>query len=264
MPGQKHTSLAQDDFGLDAFGDVSGDQGVSLERLSESFARLLGQGEEPYDAADAPDVDATADKAAGDAPTGKRLAESPYDIESSNDDQTCPVTPRSILEAILFVGHPDNEPLTSQQIAALMRGVRANEIDALVRELNQAYEVEGCPYLIESRAAGYRLTLRPEYAPLREGLYRKTRQARLSQAAIDVLAIVAYHQPVVRDDVNKLRGRPTGSILAQLVRRQLLRIERRDDARRTAEYFTTDRFLRLFGLESLDDLPRGQELGPDG
>lgn len=249
------------ELGLSGFGDVSGDQGLSLEKLSESFARLLRQGDEPYGAEDEAEADAIGDveDVRGATPGEVAFAENPCD----DDDHACPVTPRSILEAILFVGHPENEPLASQQIASLMRGVRATEVDELVCELNQAYTAEGCPYYIDSAAAGYRLALRPVYASLRAKFYSKIRQAKLSQSAIDVLAIVAYHQPVAGEQVNKLRGRPTGSILTQLVRRRLLRIERRDDTRHTAQYYTTDRFLDLFGLESLEDLPRGQELEPD-
>ena len=72
----------------------------------------------------------------------------------------CEISPRTILEAMLFVGHPANEPLTAKQVASLMRGVLPREIDELVRELNDAYAAEGTPYRIESDGAGYRLTLR--------------------------------------------------------------------------------------------------------
>jgi segregation and condensation protein B len=163
------------------------------------------------------------------------------------------------LEAVLFVGHPNNEPLTSHQIATLMRGVRPSEVDQLVRDLNRQYAEEGCPYCVESIGSGYRLVLRPQYDSWRSRFYGKIRQARLSQAAIDVLAIVAYRQPVQRGEIDKLRGKPSGAILSQLVRRKLLRIEGRDGPQRMPLYRTTDRFLALFELDSLDELPRGQE-----
>ncbi len=63
---------------------------------------------------------------------------------------------------MLFVGHPQNEPLTNKQVASLMRGVRPSEIDALVRELNRDYRARGCPYWIVAEGAGYRLALRDE------------------------------------------------------------------------------------------------------
>ncbi len=80
------------------------------------------------------------------------------------------------------------------------------------------------------------------------------------QAAIEVLSIVAYNQPVTTDAVNRLRAAQSGAILSQLTRRQLLRVERFDDRPRVANYSTTDRFLSLFGLESLSDLPRSEDI----
>jgi segregation and condensation protein B len=160
---------------------------------------------------------------------------------------------------MLFVGTPDHAPLTSQGVASLMRGVRPAEVDELVRELNEQYAANRCAYKIESAADGYRLVLRDEFAGLRDRLHGRIRQARLSQAAIDVLALVAYHEPLTSDEVSKKRGRPSGPILTQLVRRQLLRIERPAEAPRTPRYFTTRRFLDLFGLESLSALPRSQD-----
>ena len=183
--------------------------------------------------------------------------EEPFDLVPTGGE----VTPRGILEALLFVGHPANEPLTSQQAAGLMRGVEPPEIDALVEELNARYEANGAPYTIQSQGAGYRLVLRSEHAPLRDRFRTRVRQARLSPAAIEVLAVVSYHQPVTRHEVEQLRGAtPSSSILRQLVRRQLLQIERPAEKPREVQYRTTQRFLDLFGLASLDDLPRPQEV----
>jgi len=97
--------------------------------------------------------------------------------------------------------------------------------------------------------------LRDEFHSLRDVFYGRVKAAKLSQAAVDVLAIVAYKQPLTREEVDAMRGRPSGSLLAQLVRRQLLRLERPHDKPRTPRFCTTDRFLQLFGLESLRDLP---------
>jgi segregation and condensation protein B len=78
--------------------------------------------------------------------------------------------------------------------------------------------------------------------------------------AIDVLAVVAYRQPITAEEVNQHRGRPCNQLLSQLVRRRLLRIQRDPDSPRVARYFTTDRFLGVFGLESLSDLPRSDDV----
>jgi segregation and condensation protein B len=140
-----------------------------------------------------------------------------------------------------------------------MRGVTAEEIPDLVDQLNRRYAAGGYPYHVASEGAGYRLTLRREFWAIRNRFYGRIREARLSQAAIDVLAIVAYRQPIAAEQVNQHRGRPSSQLLTQLVHRRLLRIERSLGKPRVARYATTDRFLEVFGLESLNDLPRSDD-----
>ena len=176
-----------------------------------------------------------------------------------NDDPRL-TNPRTILEAMLFVGHPENEPLSREEAAAGMRGVEVDEIDELVEELNEEYESLGCPYIVVHEKQGFRLTLRPPWQPLRERFYGKLREARLSQAAIDVLSVVAYRQPITREEVDHLRGKESGALLRQLVRRTLLRIEMPKEKGERKCYHTTDRFLELFGLEQLADLPQSEEV----
>jgi segregation and condensation protein B len=176
------------------------------------------------------------------------------------DNDSCEISPASILEAMLFVGDPASEPLTSQRAAELMRGVTPEEIPDLVDQLNRRYAARGCPYHVVSEGAGYRTTLRPEYGVIRNRFYGRIREARLSQVAIDVLAIVAYRQPITAEQVNQHRGRPCNQLLTQLVRRRLLRVQRDPDSPRVARYCTTDRFLGVFGLESLNDLPRSDDV----
>jgi segregation and condensation protein B len=260
--GKRRNDPAED-LGLEAFGEPPPDEpGLSLDELSQAYASLLDQGDDPYQEA----VDAEA--AVGppepaweeDEPEEETAPEeSPEASDELDHEAACPVTPRSILEAMLFVGHPDNEPLTSEKVASYMRGVRPQEIEGLVGELNRTYDEDGCPYRVESAGPGYRLQLREEFSSLRDKFYGRIRAARLSQAAIDVLAIVAYKQPLTRDEIDALRGKPSGGILGQLVRRELLRLERTADNPRRPRYHTTDRFLALFGLENLQDLPRSTD-----
>ena len=223
---------------------------LSLEALSAAYAQLIDgrPGTESKQAATSPSDDNFRDSEA--AP--------PID-----EPVVAKVDPQSILEAMLFVGSPDNEPLTSKQAVASMRGVGPAEVDAMVAALNEVYEENRRPYRIESVGAGYVLKLLPKYAGLRDKFYGRVREARLSQAAVDILAIVAYRQPLTREEIDKLRGRPSGSMLSQLVRRQLLRIERSKERPRRPKYFTTDRFLGLFGLESLAELPESHDLERD-
>lgn len=240
---------------------VPDEHGLPLDELTQAYADLIARGDDPYNPLPDPDIlpmasatdeiEAEAEEPLEDEQKEDVAAE-PDAVES---EAACEVSPRTILEAMLFVGHPENQPLTSEKVASLMRGVRAQEIDELVVELNRSYDEEGCPYRIESVGAGYQLVLRDEFHSLRDVFYGRVKAAKLSQAAVDVLAIVAYKQPLTREEVDALRGRPSGSLLAQLVRRQLLRVERPHDKPRTPRFCTTDRFLQLFSLESLRDLP---------
>jgi segregation and condensation protein B len=238
----------------DGFLAPPDDQGLSLDELARAYADLLGRGEDPYRPAPGDEPPEELDDDA--EPQEGLTAESAADRAAPDG---CDITPLSILEAIVFVGHPENEPLTSETIASLMRGVRPREIDEMVVELNEHYAGEGCPYHVESVGAGYRLALRDEFGSLRDKFYGRVKAAKLSQAAIDVLAIVAYKQPMTREQVDQLRGKPSAGLLSQLVRRELLRVVRSEEKPRTARFATTDRFLQLFGLEHLSDLPNSPD-----
>ncbi|MCR9116889.1 MAG: SMC-Scp complex subunit ScpB [bacterium] len=216
------------------------DLGLSLDELSAAYAEVIGGGEDPYVSPD-------------------ESEELPLEEPEPSDD-ACEISPVSILEAILFVGHPKNESLTNRQIAALMRGVSPQEIDELVTELNGEYETQQTAFHVTAEGGGYRLALRRAMATLRENFYGKVRTAQLSQAAVDVLALIAYQQPVTRTTIDEVRNKPSGGLLNQLLRRQLISLTRDDSEPPVAHYHTTDRFLDLFDIESLRDLPRSNDL----
>ena len=259
----------------------SADDELSLEKLSEAFASAMGkdskresdatesdQTESQHSDPEAPsDTEpATAAEQSSKGPARKtdsqrnrnrKAAGVARPEEDEQPEDGVPISPISVLEAILFVGHPENEPMTGKLLASLMRGVSPNEVEQLVGELNARYEEDNAPYQIIREGDGYRLQLRNEFEAVRDRFYGRVRRARLSQAAIDVLAIVAYQQPVGTEEVNQLRGRPSGSILRQLVRRQLIALERIvENKKQHTQYRTTDRFLQLFQLDSLDELPQ--------
>ena len=177
----------------------------------------------------------------------------PQGVPPAPAEEAGELSPRSIVEAMLFVGLPDGRPLTAREMAALMRGVRPAEVDELVRELREQYAANNCPYQIASEAEGYRMQLRAEFARIRDKLQGRTRLARLSPAAIEVLSLAAYKGPLTAEEITSLRGSPSGHLLAQLVRRRLLSIDRSGGKPR---YVVTQRFLDLFGLDSLEDLPQ--------
>jgi segregation and condensation protein B len=145
-------------------------------------------------------------------------------------------------------------------MAGIMRGVSPGEIHAAVVELNASYDADMTPYKIESTNLGYRLVLRPEFERMRDKFYGRVREAKLSTAALEVLSIIAYNQPLSLEEINNLRGVPSGAVVSTLVRRQLLRLEHAGEPGGASRYWTTERFLRLFGLENLAALPRSEEL----
>ena len=220
---------------------------ISLEQLSNAFAEMMGDG-----------VEADADASAGQAGDAAEDAGDEAARDNVDDDAVCPITPKSVLEAMLFVGHPENQPLGREHAASLIRGVDETEVDQLVQELNDQFGEAGRPYKVVSEGAGYRMVLRERFGRVREKFYGRVRESRLSQAAVEILSLVAYNQPMTSEKLSIMRGHPSGTILSQLVRRKLLRMERPEEKPRTPVYYTTTRFLELFGLDSIDDLPRSQ------
>jgi len=169
-----------------------------------------------------------------------------------------PPPPLRIIEALLFVGGP---VLTAKRAREILRGLSEEQFDEAIVQLNADYRRQARPYSIQPQGAGWVLTLRPRYRHVIERLYGGVREARLSTAAIDVLALVAYSQPVTKLDVDTVRGADSGALLRQLVRRGLIRIVPILGGKpKEVAYATTPRFLEMFGLQSLDDLPKTHEL----
>jgi segregation and condensation protein B len=163
-----------------------------------------------------------------------------------------------IVEALLFVG---GAPLTPERACETIRGLTPDQFRQAVETLNRAYRQQGRPYRVQVQERGYALTLQARYRPVLEKLYGGTRTARLSPQAIDVLSLVAYRQPATKQEIDSLRGADSGNLLRQLVRRGLVAVVTRGDAtQREVAYGTTPRFLELFRLRSLDDLPQTQDL----
>lgn len=208
---------------------------MTLDDLGAAFAQLLGHADDSTPAADATTIAA----------------------DDAQADDNAEVTPRSILEAMLFVGDPSGGALPATRVASLMRGVDAAEIDQFVAELNEQYSAHDCPYEILSDASGYRLALRGKFAETQTTMQGRAQARRLSTSALEVLSVVAYRGPLDADAISRLRGKPSGVLLAQLVRRQLLQAERRQQK---TFYQVAPRLLALTGLATLADLPRSTDL----
>lgn len=171
---------------------------------------------------------------------------------------TVPPSPQRIIEAILFVG---GLPLTAERAAEAIRGLTPAQFLEAIETLNHAYRHQGRPYAVQARDNGFVLELRTKYRVVMERLYGSVREARLSPQAVDVLSLVAYRQPATKQEIDTIRGTESGSLLRQLVRRSLIAVVQRGEAQeKEVRYGTTARFLKLFGLQSLDDLPQTQDL----
>jgi segregation and condensation protein B len=163
-----------------------------------------------------------------------------------------------IVEALLFVG---GAPLTAHRAEEIVRGLTADQFTQALDALSLEYRQQGRPYTVEQQGPGFVLTLKPRFRSVVAKIYGTAREARLSTVAVEVLALVAYRQPVAKQEIDNFRGAESGALLRQLVRRGLVAVvQRADAASREVAYGTTARFLEVFGLSSLEDLPRTQDL----
>ena len=245
----------------DAKDDLPNDeQGIelSLDQLSQAYAQVMREqgASEDEPEIEPLDVEGTSEEQDDDAPeTQHRRPERTLEEIDAEDNEGCPISPKSIVESILFVGAPSGVKLTARILASAMRDVSPKEIKKIVKELNDEYQEMQAPYQIVLEEKCYKLKLQDDMVEVQNHFFGRNRPAKLSQSAIDVLAIVAYNQPVSRSQVDKIRTRPSGGVLNQLVRRDLLETEVREKPKEI-HFRTTDRFLTLFGLGNLDDLPQ--------
>src|SRR5579885_2958950 len=166
----------------------------------------------------------------------------------------------ALVEAALMAA---DEPLTARKLAAAAGLPDGTEARRLVQRRRELYDKDGTAFQVEELAGGFQLLTRPEYHPWLARL-RRTAAAdvRLSPAARETLTIIAYRQPITRADVEAVRGVQSGEVLRQLMEKGLVRIAGRDDSLgRPHLYATTRKFLQVFGLKSLRDLPPAPELG---
>jgi segregation and condensation protein B len=156
------------------------------------------------------------------------------------------------LEALLFVS---DEPVTAVVLAQAL-GVERREAEELCEELSRTYEERRGGLLLRNVAGGWRLATHPDAAPVVEQYVLSSRHARLTKAALETLAIVAYKQPVTRHQVSSIRGVNTDGVLRALVDRGLVaEVGREETPGRPVLYGTTPEFLEKLGLASLSALP---------
>lgn len=169
------------------------------------------------------------------------------------------------VEALLIA---TDKPLSDGRIAetlGLTDAGATKEVRAAIEALNEAYEEGGRSFRIEAVAGGRQILTRPAFGPVLARLHRSKQASRLTPAAMETLAIVAYRQPILRVDVEAIRGVSCGEVLRTLMERRLVKIVgRAEELGRPMLYGTTPEFLRVFGLSSLQDLPQAKELREPG
>jgi segregation and condensation protein B len=166
-----------------------------------------------------------------------------------------PPTPARIVEALLFVG---GAPLTAERTREIIRNLPPEQFAKIVDDLNRDYRRQNRPYVIHSEDDGFVLRLKPQFRAVRERLAGSPREARMTPHALDTLSLVAYRQPITRADIDSLRGADSRHQLQQLVRLGLVAVMQTADGE--TAFVTTARFLELFGLSDLGDLPRTGDL----
>jgi segregation and condensation protein B len=156
-----------------------------------------------------------------------------------------------------------DRPVPAAKLAEALGGAGAKDVNAAVAALNALYEQTGRSFRVEPLAGGWQILTLPRFAPVLAALHKTRAQTRLSAAALETLAIIAYKQPILRADIEAIRGVACGEVLRSLMDRRLVKIVGRAEVLgRPMLYGTTKAFLEVFGLASIKDLPKAEELRP--
>ncbi len=236
-------------------------EGFSLEELGSAYATAIEQAsvESNFIAESAINTEDQTSTSVFSEADQEEMLKAPDVTETDG----VPTTPESILEAMLFLGTSNNRPLSVDKLLELFRGITIAELDATVDSLNVLYRAHNRAMMILRESDGYRLQLVPELHLIRDRFYGKIKETQLTQSAIDCLSLVAYQPGATREELEKQWNQPASSMLSTLVRKGLLKIEKRPSQSGPGDqshYFTTDRFLEIIGLKSLDDLPLSEDI----
>src|SRR4051794_17961084 len=193
---------------------------------------------------------------AGEAPDGAvDEAQEEADLEGNDSpDEPLPPVNLALMEALLFSTH---HPLTAGRLAELMDFPSTKPIRAAIKDLNAQYESAKRAFRVEQVAGGYQLLTLPEFGEALKKLHQREIDAKLTKATLETLAIIAYKQPILRADIEAIRGVACGETIRSLMEKHLVKIAvRAEEPGRPILYGTTKRFLELFGLNTLKDLPQ--------
>ncbi|MDR2443081.1 MAG: SMC-Scp complex subunit ScpB [Deltaproteobacteria bacterium] len=180
-------------------------------------------------------------------------------MDNTYDNPPVALELKTIVEGLLLAA---DEPLNAEKLAAAFEEPPSEiELTKVLEELVQEYAQPGRGFSLSKVAGGYRFLSRPELGPHVIRLKKKA-PARLSKAALETLAIIAYRQPVIRAEVEKIRGVDAGGVIKALLEKNLIKISGRRDTLpgKPILYGTTAKFLETFGLKDLKSLPTVAEI----
>ncbi|MGF1670100.1 MAG: SMC-Scp complex subunit ScpB [Balneolaceae bacterium] len=170
----------------------------------------------------------------------------------------------SVIEALIF---SSPEPLPWQKLASIIKEsgeeleLERTSLVRIINQLNQRYEENDLAFRIEEKGGGFTFATQTRFHPWLSIYQHENAYRKLSQSAIETLAIVAYRQPVTKPEVDQIRGVDSGYILRQLLEKMLVRVSgRASSPGKPLLYKTTDHFLKHFGINSVDELPRPREI----
>ncbi len=171
----------------------------------------------------------------------------------------------SVIEALIFAS---DDPITASEIAIAIKNIDGDdiiispdEVENCINELNQRYEELDLPFSISKIAGGFAYSTKPQYAKYVGYLSTEKSKRRLSQAALETLAIIAYKQPITKPEIESIRGVNSDYIINMLLEKNLVTISgRAETIGRPLLYATTDEFLKYFGLYKITDLPKPREI----
>jgi segregation and condensation protein B len=167
-------------------------------------------------------------------------------------------TPHAIVEALILASP---EPIETKKIAEAVEGMTVAKVAAVVGDLNEKYNQGASSFRIREIAGGYQFHILPEYTGYVEELFTRRRKMRLTQAALETLAIVAYRQPITKSEIEHVRGVASDGVIHNLLEKSMITISGRSKGvGKALQYGTTDEFLKFFGLNDLDALPQMSEI----
>jgi segregation and condensation protein B len=217
------------------------DESIGVDEMQMPTDRVADDSEEP------------AEQGGSEVPDGTVEESDEGGADVSGD----PSVDLGLLEALLF---GTQHPLTAAKLVELLGIKSVKPIRNAVKTLNVQYEASQRSFRIEQVAGGYQMLTLPCYGEALKKLHHREIDAKLTKSALETLAIIAYKQPILRADIEAIRGVACGETIRSLMEKHLVKIAgRAEEPGRPILYGTTKRFLELFGLNSLRDLPQSED-----